>query len=164
VTLFIKTMITENTCLVQPVKVEDTYMSLYQRIPEDVLHGCVFPYTHCPKPANFLRDIKTFESDFALARNYISPEDQDIGFFLTRIIFYCNNYLNVHEMQSCMLGDIIRRSLKYKNRYGLDIYYHVMDMTHAPKVRHCRYLWGLMTPGERTDFINNFVLIDDPRM
>lgn len=157
-------MITENTSIVHPIKVEDIYMSLYQRIPEDVLHRYVFPYTHCPKPASLLQDIKDFETSFALARSYISPVDHDIGFFLNRIIFYCNNYLNVHEVQSNMLGDIIRRNIKYNHNYGLDIYYHVMDMTHDPKVRHCRYLWGLMTPGERTDFINNFVLIDEPHI
>ena len=124
-------------------------------IPEDIIHRHVFPYTHCPKPANLLQDIKTFEADFALARNYISPVDQDIGSFLNRIIFYCNNYLNVHEVQSNMLGDIIRRNVKYKNRYGLDIYYHVMDR-HTNQQYYCRYLWDLHSC-ERTDFINNFI-------
>jgi len=128
-------------------------------LPEELIRECIMPYCYTPQSAGLLRDIRSFTTDMDVIMLTVH-DDRDIDILLNQLIYFCNGSRNIHETQTVQMGDIIRRNIQFTNRYGMEIYDHIMELTHAPSKKHCRYLWGLLSPIERTRFINRFIIED----
>jgi len=141
------------------------------RIPQDIISQHIMPFCYCPKPPELLRDIRSFIEDYKVVKNcslmffHINEDEEEaiinrnafiMSFFLN-IINFCNDDKDVREVPTIKFGDILRRHVKNKNNYSMEVYDHVIMAYHLPikeKERFGKYLWGLLTPEERTRFIN----------
>ena len=83
-----------------------------------------------------------------------------MSFFLN-IIHFCNDAKDVREIPTIKRGDILRRHVMKRDNYTMEIYDRIIMAYHLPiqqKQRVIKYLWGLLTPSERTDFINTYYI------
>ena len=145
-------------------------------LPQEIIWYKIMPYSYRPKPQELLRDIRSFTEDYKVVKNcsliFFHPDSEDeddetiiemknafiISFFLN-IINFCNDDRDVREVQTINLGNILRRHIRNKDNFNLDLYDHVIMAYHLPtrkKERFVKYLWGLLTPTERTHFINKY--------
>lgn len=131
-----------------------------RHIPEELIREYIMPYCYTPQPSSLLGDIRSFTPDMDLIMSTVH-NNRDIDILLNQLIYFCNDFRNIHSIQTVQMGDIIRRNIHFTNKYGMEIYDHIMEFTHAPCKKHCRYLWGLLSPTERTRFINRFIIEDD---
>jgi hypothetical protein len=114
-------------------------LQIFQSLPEEIITNNIAPYTYQPKPDAHLLDIRTFVSDYQMIE----------GYYMTMM----NEYI--------LLNDILRY---YKNKYGFSklkyIYNGFMESYDNPETK-IRIIWAKLTPNERTDFINSYILIDE---
>ena len=146
------------------------------KLPDEIISQYIMPFAYCPQPPELLQDIRSFTEDYKVVKNcslmffHRDSEDEDdemivatkeafiVSFFLN-IINFCNDEKDVREIPTIRFGDIIRRHVKYKDNYGMEIYDHIVMAYYLPtkkKESFVKYLWGLLTPSERTNFINKY--------
>ena len=146
------------------------------KLPDEIISQYIMPFTYSPQPPELLQDIRSFTEDYKVVKNcslmffHRDSEDEDdemiaatkeafiVSFFLN-IINFCNDEKDVREIPTIRFGDIIRRHVKYKDNYDMEIYDHIIMAYYLPtkkKESFVKYLWGLLTPCERTSFINKY--------
>lgn len=153
-------------------------MKTLPHLPQEIISQCIMPFCYCPQPPELLQDIRSFTEDYKVVKNcsllflHVNSDDEDedtlitlknafIVSFFYNIINFCNDEKDVREIPTVKFGDILRRHIKYKNNYSMEIYDHVIMAYHLPnseKERFGKYLWGLLIPRERTGFINKYYI------
>jgi len=144
-------------------------------LPIEIISEHIMPYCYCPQPPDLLQDIRSFSSDYNVVKMcslLFLTENEDgedvttannafiMSFFLN-IIHFCNDAKDVREIPTIKLGDILRRHVMKRDNYTMEIYDRIIMAYHLPiqqKQRVIKYLWGLLTPSERTDFINTYYI------
>jgi len=137
--------------------------NLLSKIPVDVIINNIIPYTYIPQNKKLLRDIKSFFSDFCTIENSYSY-DYNYDVLIYDLICFCNcSYIpsyNMHEN----FGQLLKRSFKLKQCNYSELNNHVFIVFHRNVVlnplRKIRFLWGILKPGERSRFINKYLLED----
>ena len=134
-------------------------------LPYYVVHRCIIPYTYELQPKNLLMDIRSFRVDYSLVENiYYTMYNSSILF--TDLAQYCNGdgaayaddispkYIKILRRHTALRNktDEYIQTLELHNRFGV-----------GPRAyaRRSRIIWGLLTPAERTEFINRYILEDD---
>ena len=145
-------------------------------LPQEIISEYIMPFAYCPQPPELLRDIRSFTEDYKVVKNcslmffHRDSEDEDdemiasmkeafiISFFLN-IINFCNDEKDIREIPTLRLGNILRRHVKNKDNYDMSIYDPVIMSYYLPVKKRksfVKYMWGLLTPCERTTFINRY--------
>jgi hypothetical protein len=81
------------------------------------------------------------------------------------LLKFCNPKHRVLPHISLKYIQILRRHVNLADKP--DEFLHQLDLHNRPGVgprihlRRSRFLWGLLSPEERTDFINTYILEDD---
>jgi len=132
------------------------FLEYNKRIPLAVIHKHIIPYTYTPQPKQLLRDIRSNVNDYTLVESlYFTLYNEDI--LLTDLLAY--------HKSPVRLVAIIMRHILYKYCDSADVYKMILNTYHTRYntsiIRNIRCIWGLMTPEERTDFINTHVLCDE---
>ena len=146
---------------------DDTvHEKLKQCLNEDILYNHVYPYTMNMMPKNLMCDIRSFKNDINIIDSIYQTQytsrtlHNDLSYFIY-------HYLN--ESEPNIPGYIIlyRRLRGCCNKTKEELYeihssmfYHGFD--EITLVNKNRTILSLMTPKERTHFIETFILIDDP--
>jgi hypothetical protein len=138
-------------------------------LPYYLVHRCIIPYTYELQPKQLMLDVRSFSTDFSILDNvYACNYTSSIMF--NDIVHYCDvihrrtdNVDVNYRMPKCM--QILRRfiSLQSKDDTYIQNLAICNQVNRSPKnyTRHSRFIWGLLTPSERTEFINEYVLDDE---
>lgn len=138
-------------------------------LPYYLVHSCIIPYTYELQPKQLMLDVRSFTNDFSLLENvYACKYTNSIMF--NDIVHYCDvihrrsdNINVIYQTTRC--ADVLRRfiSLRLKDETYIQNLTICKRMKYSQKdyVRYSRFLWGLLTPYERTEFINEYILDDN---
>lgn len=142
---------------------------LMKKIPYYVIHRCIIPYTYELQPRRLLVDIRSFVNDYAMLENtYLLLYNSRILF--NDLIFYCNGNMrdltNIYDLTTISQKylDILRRHVAFHCKSQDDINSRILDGRYSIRpyqyLSRSRFLWGLLTPFERSEFINEYLLND----
>ena len=128
------------------------------KIPDDVIINHIIPYTYNIQPKEILMDIKSFYIDYNIINNvYIFDYNNVI--LLRDLLFFTE----IYEYKK--LINIFKKHIFFKNYLNIQICNYIINNIELNiKIntdRKVRFLIGLMTPFQRTRFINKFILIDN---
>ena len=143
---------------------------LMKKIPYYVIHRCIIPYTYELQPRQLMHDIRSFASDYSMLENtYLVMYNSHILF--NDMNFFCNGNMlseltNIYDLISFSPRylEILRRHVSFRYKSDDDINTLIVtnrnNITPYEYLSRSRFLWGLLTPFERTEFINAYLLND----
>ena len=125
-------------------------MHIFGKLPTDIIVNNILPYSYHIQSPQLLNDIRGFYEDSSIIENYYSY-DYNNCILLFDIFFFLHNIENV-----------LQRHYYYKNKNSFELY-HIISINYDEKRfintnRKYRVLLGLMTPNQRTQFINEFII------
>jgi hypothetical protein len=137
------------------------FIALLKRIPEDVVINHIVPYTYKPQKRELLQDIRTYYNDSQiLTQWYEYGYNEAICFNV--LLRFCNNCIVPIRFNKKWYEIILNRHIMFSNsssdfliEYINSHFYFRRNQTISPKIR---FIWGLLTPVERTRFINIYIL------
>jgi hypothetical protein len=132
------------------------FLEYNKRIPIAVIHRHIIPYTYNPQSKPLLRDIRSNVNDYNMIEGvYFTMYNENI--LLTDLLTY--------HKSPVRLVAIIMRHIQYKCCNSADVYKMILNTYYirynTSILRNIRCIWGLMTPEERNDFINTYILRDE---
>ena len=133
---------------------------LLKLLPTDIMINHIIPYTYSIQPKILLFDIRSFYQDLSLVE-IVYFIDYNNYMLLNDLIIFSNSNIG---RDLCTLGqyNILLRNitLQYKPQEYLD--YYILNVFHNYSKKNAnskiKMIWGLLTPIERTRFINKYVL------
>jgi hypothetical protein len=130
-------------------------------LPDDIVVNHIIPYTYEKQPIILLQDIRSYSSDLDLIDNYYMFESNEI-ILLNDLVRFCNNNIApVYDVEP-RYETILKRHFSMKDKTRLEIKQFVFIDFHRRLIVHperkIKFLWGLLTPVERTRFFNRYVL------
>ena len=154
-------------------------IELLRKLPEEIIRQEIIPYTYSPQSKELLADIRSFFVDWNIIDNaYLIHYNypvlvRDLQIYCRNIIYNSNTFDNelyvfdnelFHDFTYDYRGLIVKYvKLKQTNEIKSLIYKMMVDFIsriNKPKRRNAWFLFGLMTPLQRTSFINKFIIID----
>jgi hypothetical protein len=133
---------------------------LLKLLPTDIMINHIMPYTYSIQPKILLFDIRSFYQDLSLVEN-VYFIDYNNYMLLNDLLIFCNSNIG---RQLCIIGDynIIKRTFMLWGKSQQIIDYYIMNIFHKNRKykpnSKVKFIWGLLTPIERTRFINKYVL------
>ena len=135
---------------------------LTNRLIDHVVIEHIYPYAYNCIPKELSRDIRTFHSDMNLI-DYIYHYYTRPSVLYTDVMYYLNHTQQMEKTSMPAFFHIIRRF--YADRDLSDsevstIYYKLCYFGNDDEVYigRIRMIIGMLTPEERTDFINRYLL------
>lgn len=129
---------------------------LWEKIPYDVFVNHIIPYTYQKIDSKLLNDIHNFIRDYNIILNYYSF-DLNEYFLIRDILLFCGSgertfidFLNRNVMFKTL-------SLDKKYEYIQQQFYYNLNSRVDQKNK---FLLALMTPSERTRFINRNIITE----
>jgi hypothetical protein len=137
---------------------------LLESLPDDIIINNIIPYTYEKQPKQLLQDIRSYTADLDLIDNYYMFESNEIV-LLNDLVRFCNNNIApVYDVEP-RYETILKRHFCIKDMSPLEIKQFVFFEFHRRLIvypeRKIKFLWGLLTPVERTRFFNRYVLPND---
>lgn len=134
---------------------------LVKTLPQDVIREHIMPFTYRPQPKSLLEDIESYHTGMTEIEDHYYTEFNEY-FLYYDIVTFCNSHTFIENNYEIVYKHIIQRHICYKHQrkmqrsiYLLLSYYYRNDTK-----RYIRFLWGLLTPYERTQFITQYIDID----
>lgn len=131
------------------------YIENKTKIPYAVIQRHIIPYTYLPQSKQLLHDIRSYMQDYNLIMSHYSTQYNN-NILIADILFYYRLPLK--------LVTVLMRHVKYMNRNPNDMYtliissYYSYNTNNVSVSRIIRNIFGLMTPKERTGFINKYII------
>lgn len=129
------------------------------RIPYDVVHRHIIPYTYLPQSDELLWDIRHYKPDINILESIYYTQYNEFILLTDLLMFHGYTY-NMIYISAEML-ELFKRYImltKMDNIY-LNNYMKICCRTRRRK-RVIKFIWGLMTIDERNKFMNDFVITD----
>lgn len=136
--------------------------SIFKTIPISILTEHIMPFAKQPQSMELLRDIRSFNGDIGIIENIYHSQYNDVVLYDDLMFFVNNRSLSANETNP-RYQNILRRHIKLKNASNKEIVncfqnYFKRPLSDADLVQRNRMLFGLLTPEERTHFINKYIL------
>jgi len=141
-------------------------------LPYELILFCIIPYTYQPQCPELLHDIRTYKKDTEIL-------DDIYGTIYTESILlydlkrFCqvpnahgyNNWLELIDVYELIILPrcfaIWKRHFMYKDMSNSQIYTLITTFDNMHTIqRRIIFLWGLLLPNERNNFINTYILGD----
>jgi hypothetical protein len=136
---------------------------LIDKLPFDVIINHILPYIYNPQPNNLLIDIRSYYADYKLVESvYMTQHNEWI--LLHDLKKCCCVYLKPYYGIDNKFKKILRRHFIIANQSEENLINIIKRNFHRNIIyveKKIKIIWALLTPAERTEFINNFILIDD---
>ena len=137
-------------------------------IPNDILINHIIPYTYKKQPQKLLYDLKNYIEDFRFLEE-IYETQYNYGILYYDLLEYCNNGPPFEYEFNDKFINIIRRHIIYKNYsnimvcnyifYKFNVFYvELNNDLDDIYIKKSRFLWGLLKPVERIQFINKYAI------
>jgi len=132
-----------------------------QSLPEDVVINHIIPYTYQLQPKRLLSDIRSFVNDYALVESiYMTQFNAHI--LLHDLLRFCHINLYPSYGMENLFDSILRRNYLISGKseeYLINIVRLNFHRNVEPQPeRKIKFIWGLLTRQERTEFINRYLL------
>ena len=126
-------------------------------IPYYVAHKHIIPYTYLPQSKELLQDIRNYTQDIKLIEDvYYTRYNEFI--LLTDLLLYHGYSYNLNYISNS-LCDLMNRHIQLKHTDMIDLNNYMITITKSSKrKRNIKFIWGLMTPDERNEFINKYLI------
>jgi hypothetical protein len=125
------------------------------KVPYDVIINHIIPYTYNIQKKDFLMDIRNFHIDYRMIIN-VYLFDYNKLILLHDLLFFMNIYENR------FIINIFKKYISFKNYSNKEIYNYIINHFELHNkintFRKIKFLIGLMTPLQRTKFINDFII------
>jgi len=141
--------------------------STFKKLPFSILSEKIMPYAARPQPPELLRDIRSFHTDIGIIDNVYHTQYNDVMLYTDLMYFVNNRSLSVNQTNP-NYENILRRHISLHNATNKKIiecfhqYFQSLsyanDIDDKEIIQRNRALFGLLTPEERTYFINKYVL------
>ena len=123
-------------------------MGIFGYLPEEIIVNHIMPFVYEQQPNILLSDIRSFYTDFNLLDNYC---------------YYYNTYCMYNDIiEFTNLGNLLVRHFNCRKFASYDLSFYVFSNFYTHRIKNVNYknrlLWGLMTPTERTRFINEYII------
>jgi len=133
-------------------------------LPEDIVINHIIPYTYEIQSKTLLQDIRSYFSDLDLIDNYYMFESNEM-ILLNDLVRFCNNNIApVYDIEP-RYETILKRHFSMKDMTTIEIKQFVFFDFHRRLIinphHKIKFLWGLLTPVERTRFFNRYVLTNE---
>lgn len=147
-------------CIANEPKNKMTLSPKFATLPMDIVIHHILPYLVQPQSKELLQDIRSYVTDYNILHNvYLYEYNYSvlyydlcsfcIGFSRPQPVFQkFRNIVTRHVL--CKTDVAIIKTIRY-------IHDRSNSETDAQKIK---FLWGLLTPTERTDFINQMIIED----
>lgn len=140
---------------------------IFKKMPMTIISENIMPYALRPQPPELLRDIRSFYMDINLIDNIYHTQFNDVVFYTDLMYFVNNRSLSTNETNPSY-QNILRRHIRLQNATNKEIvecfqkYFQSLSyasiLNEKDLIQRNRALFGLLTPEERTHFINKYVL------
>lgn len=136
---------------------------LWKKIPFDVFINHIMPFVYKKQNVTLLDDIRNFWFDYRMIGDYYFYGLNEFC-LLVDLTFFCNNGISLYRNIDGRFIDILDRNMLF-SRFSLDkkrdfvnryFYLNSGTKTHVKN----KILLLLMTPIERTRFINDYLIVD----
>jgi hypothetical protein len=135
---------------------------LLKKIPEDILNNLIIPFTYNIQKKELIQDICSFYTDIRLLENMFYDYNEVI--ILNDLFRFCNNFISPMYDLEKRYENILRRHFLFKNKTKNELRLFVFYNLHRKILDNAgikiRFLFGLLTPLERTRFFNHFYIND----
>lgn len=141
-------------------------VKLIKKLPDDIIMNHIIPYTYQQQPLMLLCDIRSYIRELRFIENVYYTE-YNSSVLLCDLIRFTNNggvapvygINNRYEL-------LLRRNYKLSSNYKKDITKYVLQNIHD-KLEYktgnkIKFLWGLFTPQDRIDFIDEYIRFHKP--
>jgi len=120
------------------------------KLPIDLIQNHIMPFTYQLQDKKHLLNIRSFVSDYNILENFYFTDYQTIILLndLEIFIYETNEY-------------IFSRFISMNGKNIFEVRYHEIMYFKDNKTnteRKIRLIWGILTPFERTEFINKFII------
>jgi len=126
-------------------------------IPYYVAHKHIIPYTYLPQSKELLQDIHNYTQDIKLIEDtYYTRYNEFI--LLTDLLLYHGYSYNLNYISNSLCA-LLNRHIQLKRKGMIDLNNHIITITKSSnRKRNIKFIWGLMTPCERNEFINKYLI------
>ena len=139
--------------------------NLVRRLPDDVIMNHILPYTYVTQPRRLLNDIRSFTTDYNLVESVYMTQFNELILLNDLLRFLYINITPSYGINN-IFENVLRRHFYMKNKSDAYLITQVRVNFHrnvgVNTERKIRVIWGLMTPWERTKFVNKYILQDEP--
>ena len=140
---------------------------ILKKIPYSILFENIMPYAAKPQPPELLRDIRSFNTDLGIINNLYHTQYNYVMLYTDLMYFVNNRSLSANETNP-NYDNILRRHISLHNAANKKIvdcfHQYFQSLSFANNIddkeiiQRNRALFGLLTPEERTHFINKYVI------
>ena len=134
-------------------------IKLMKKLPEDVIINHIVPFTYIPQNRVLLEDIRSFYKDVRFLENLYYTEFNDT-ILLYDLVRFCNSGLTSNGINPSFERILRRNPILSKKSTTFVVSYilssFVTSVTHNA-VTKIKIIWSLLTPYERTSFINRIM-------
>ena len=131
----------------------------WRTLPEDIVIQHIMPYTYRKQHPQLLFDIRNYCDDYALVDEYYNHNYNQYMWLNDMVSFFTLPHFHSTKKG---VDKILQRHIYYKNKENFMLVEIVLDRYYTNighnVERKVRFLWGLLLPVERTQFINKFLL------
>jgi len=139
---------------------DNNEIQLWKKIPVDIFINYIIPYSYKKIDNYLLNDIRNFVFDYRMIVNYYFFDLNEYC-LLTDIISFCNSQTLCNFIKKSFI-DVLDRNITLKQlsldkKYNFikqNFYYNVIVKTDMK----IKFLFSLLTPFERTQFINQYII------
>ena len=130
------------------------------RLPLDIIINHILPYTYNTKDREHVLDIRSFVRDYQFMESLFYDYNEII--ILNDLVRYCNN--NVAPLYGLhkKYEKTLRRYVMFQTKTSAEIHDYVFGVFHRRILENTesriRFLFGLLTPRERTGFFNTYYI------
>lgn len=136
---------------------------LLKKIPLDIIINEIIPFTYRIQPSSHLHDIRSFYSDMNLIENMFYEQNDIV--VLNDLIRFCNNFISPVYDITKKYENILRRHQCLQSKTKEELRHFVFYVFHRNllenTVHKIKFLFGLLTPNERTRYFNHFYIDDE---
>jgi hypothetical protein len=135
-------------------------MQLWKKIPVDVYINHIIPYTYIKIDPNLLNDIRSFFNDYNTIINYYYFDMNEYCLLIDIILFFNKKPLSEsinHLFIDFLNRNIIFNKLSYDKKISF-IKNNFCYNVHSNTQQKNKFLLALLTPVERANFINKYII------
>lgn len=133
---------------------------LVRTLHSDIIINHIIPYTYSIQAKSLLFDIRSYHDDLSIVEK-VYFIDYNNYMLLNDLIIFCNSNI-AREIGTICKYSILRRTFMLWSKSQEFIDKYILHTLHTNKKNNpnkkVKILWGLLTPLERTRFINKYVL------
>jgi hypothetical protein len=138
---------------------ENVIAYLHNRLPDELLINHIYPHLYEVQPKKLLVDIRSYVSDLELLLEVYNTEFNEVILFNDMVNFVTRRSLSI-QMMNTQYECILRRyfMLWYKStKYIIRYYANYLVKDDGNYNSKIRFMWGLLTPSERNNFIRRYI-------